>query len=73
MGSSRRRGLVAYRSTLSMGARWGDELERLCGGMMRGERSRRAPNSDFLVHVASPDHPITREMPASFPRRRPVT
>ncbi len=60
-------GLVAYHSTLSMGAGWGAELERMCGGMMRAERSRRAPNSDFLIQVASPDHPVTRGMPAAFP------
>ncbi len=61
------RGLVAYHSTLSMGAGWGAELERMCGGMMRAGCSRRAPNSDFLIHVASPDHPVTLGMPASFP------
>ncbi len=62
------RGLVAYHSTLSMGAGgWGAELERMCGGMMRAEISRRAPIPDFLVHVANAEHPVTDGMPPVFP------
>jgi uncharacterized protein len=61
-------GLIAYHATLQMGVDgWGTELEKLCGGMLRPECSRRAPIPDFRVYVRNHDHPITAGMPTSFP------
>jgi type 1 glutamine amidotransferase len=60
------KGLIAYHPTLAGGVGWSLEYEKLLGGVMRAETSRRAPNNDFLVHVAE-EHPITAGWPAEFP------
>ncbi|HEY6744026.1 MAG TPA: ThuA domain-containing protein [Lapillicoccus sp.] len=60
------RGLIAYHPTLAGGVGWDPEYERLLGGVMREETSRRAPNNDFLLHTAE-GHPITAGWPAEFP------
>jgi type 1 glutamine amidotransferase len=60
-------GLVPYHATLSGGVGWSGEFERMCGGVMRAEISRRAPNNDFLVDIADTEHPITQGMPLQFP------
>jgi type 1 glutamine amidotransferase len=60
------RGLIAYHPTLAGGVGWDSEYERLLGGVLREESSRRAPNNDFMLHVAEP-HPITVGWPAAFP------
>jgi type 1 glutamine amidotransferase len=60
------RGLIAYHPTLAGGVGWDAEFERMLGGVMRAETSRRAPNNDFMVHTAEP-HPITEGWPAHAP------
>ena len=54
----RGKGLIAYHPTLAGGVGWDPQYERLLGGVMRGETSRRAPNNDFMLHVgrAASDH-----------------
>ena len=59
-------GLIPYHATLQGGVGW-EEFERVAGLVLRDHTSRRAPNNDFQVRVAAPDHPITRGWPASFP------
>jgi len=63
---ARGKGLIAYHPTLAGGVGWEPEYERLLGGVMREDTSRRAPNNDFLLHTAEP-HPITAGWPAEFP------
>ena len=67
------KGLIAYHPTLAGGVGWDPEYERLLGGVMREETSRRAPNNDFMLHVAEP-HPITDGLAGGVPalRRRPL-
>ncbi|WP_456286285.1 ThuA domain-containing protein [Microbacterium sp. JZ70] len=60
------KGLVAYHPTLAGGVGWHPEYERLLGGVMREDTSRRAPNNDFLLRTAEA-HPITDGWPAEFP------
>lgn len=61
-------GLIPYHETLSGGEGWSPEFQRICGGVMRSEISRRAPNNDFLIDVADGgSHPITAGMPSQFP------
>lgn len=60
-------GLVAYHASLQMGGGPQADYRRLFGGRLELELSRRAPNNDFRVRVAAPDHPITAGMPAEFP------
>jgi len=60
------RGLIAYHPTLAGGVGWDPEYERLLGGVLREQTSRRAPNNDFLIHTAE-DHPITAGWPAAIP------
>ncbi len=61
------KGVVVYHASLQMGAGWGDDFEKMAGGVMREHCSRRAPINDFRVSVAAPEHAITAGMPASFP------
>jgi uncharacterized protein len=60
------KGLVAYHPTLAGGVGWDPEYERLLGGVMREQTSRRAPNNDFIIHTAE-EHAITAGWPAAFP------
>ena len=60
-------GLVAYHASLQLGAGWDINTRAMFGGRLERECSRRAPNSDFIVSVASPEHPITSGMPRQFP------
>ncbi|MDR6687752.1 type 1 glutamine amidotransferase [Arthrobacter sp. 1088] len=60
------KGLIAYHPTLAGGVGWDPEYERLLGGVMREDTSRRAPNNDFLIHTAEA-HPITEGWPSEFP------
>ncbi|GAA0248553.1 ThuA domain-containing protein [Cryptosporangium japonicum] len=61
------KGVVVYHASLQMGAGWGDDFEKMAGGVLREECSRRAPINDFRLHVKAPDHPVTAGMPSSFP------
>ncbi len=44
------------------------EYEKLCGGNWRPNNGHHSTRHDFTVKIVDPDHPITRDMKATFPQ-----
>jgi uncharacterized protein len=62
------KGLVVYHhasSAFTDGSDWGKEFERIIAGGWR-KQGHHGKKHEFTVEIAKPDHPITKDMPATF-------
>ena len=62
------KGLFVYHhasSAFTDGSEWGKEFERITAGGWR-KQGHHGKKHEFTVKIAKPDHPITKDMPATF-------